>query len=468
MTTEPKEVLAWNNPRIKGEEAHKLLKNRVLELTLPPHNLTRQQIAHSINRSVSKVYHIQRELVDEEKLKVNPSGHIIKSKPDRLASKYADLTQTQFTQIDSVKRWIASLQRSEVKKYKYMVVNFWKVCKTIDVHPDSFLINDMNEVNPLIDRFTMLFKEGKTFYLKKNPVKDPLKQSKANPQHYIEAVRSFIIRNGGDIAEGDLVIRRGPIDRYARSKLSDQQRLKGIKFFKTIDEKFADIFTIHNEIGVRPNTLFTMKPRFEKFTRTFDGSDENDTVRLQVPCTWYKAVIFEQKQEKASKGGYFEKFIITPKAKAVVEKLKDDEPIHNFTNLKTVRDEYNQKLRDLYASLGLISSDPIEQKNYEEKTMKWFYVNIPTGVLRHSCVHWLMRITGNNASAVSTLFWEKSETLKIYAQQSFDDLLQINDCAFCRPPIEHDKSYRRFCNLKHAIIFYNNGGKSKKEMIESA
>ncbi len=463
------EILLWDNPRIKGEQAHKLLKQRVLELTLPPHNLTRENIAKMVNRSISKVYHLQRELVEDGKLQTSQSGHIIKAKPDRLASKYADLTQTQFLQIESVIKWRDSLKRAEVKKYKYMIVNFWKVCKTLDVHPDVFLIDDMNEVNPLVDKFIQLFKEGKTHYLKNNAVKDPLRQSKASPQAYIEAIRSFIRRNGGDIADGDLVIRRKPVDLYAKAKLSDNQRLKGIRFMKeNFGEEMANIFTLHNELGVRTTTLFTMKPRFEKITRTFDGSDENDKVRLQVPCVWYKATIFEQKQQKASKGGYFEKYIITPKAKAVVEKLKDEEPIHNYQSIKTAKDEYNERLRQLFAHLGMISTNPIDQKNYEENTMKWFYVHYPTGVMRHSCVHWLMRITGNNASAVSTLFWEKSETLKIYAKQSFDDLLQINDCAFCRPPIESDKRFRRFCNLKHAIIFYNNGGKSKKEMIQSA
>lgn len=461
------ELHPWD--KIKGEKAHKLLKSRVLELTLPPHNLTREQIANYVNRSISKIYHIQRELVTDGDLQTNPSGHIIKAKADRLASKYADLTQTQFMQIESIKRWRDSLQRSDVQKFKYMIVNFWKVCKTLDVHPDAFLIDDMNEVNPLVDKFIGLFKEGKTYYLKKNPVKDPLKQSKSTPQHYIEAIRSFIKRNGGDIAEGDLLIRRKPVDLYAKAKLSDNDRLRGIKYFNEIfGETFGDIFTLHNEMGVRSDTLFTMKPRFEKITRTFDGSDENDNLRLQVPCTWYKATIFEQKQKKSSRGGYFEKFIITPKAKKVVEKLNDDEPIHKFQSIKTCKDEYNEKLRQLYAHLGMISSNPIEQKGYEENTMRWFYVNYPTGVIRHSTIHWLMRITGNNASAVSTLFWEKSETLKIYAKQSFDDLLQINDCAFCRPPIESDARYRRFCNLKHALIFYNNGSKSKKEMINSA
>lgn len=461
--------LPWDNPRISDEKAQEFLKNRVLELTLPPHNLTRKNIANMVNRSETKVYLIQRQLVDDGKLKTSITGHIIKAKPDRQAAKYNDLTQTEFMQIESIVRWRDSLIRSGVHKYKYLIVNFWKVCKTLDVHPDSFLIDDFKEINPMIDKFIQMFKDGKTFYLKKNIIKDPLEQTKKNPQHYIEAVRSFINRNGLEIPDGELEVKRPAIDRYAYSKLTDNERIRGIKLMNEFNEQFGDIFTLHNEIGVRSNTLFTMRPSFEKFVRTLDGSDENDDIRLPVSCTWYKTRIYETKQEdNTSSGGYFEKYIFTPKAKSVVEKLKDDEPIHTFTNINQAKRDYNEKLRELYAELGIIAKNPLEQNNYEEGSLKYYFVQQPTGVIRHSCIHWLMRITGNNAAAVGSLFWEKTETLKIYAKQTFDDLLQVNDCAFCRPPVDPDKRYRRFDNLKHAIIFYNNGGKSKKQMITEA
>jgi len=459
-------VLPWDNPRINDEKAKELLKARVLELTLPPHNLTRKNIALFVNRSETKVYQIQRELVEEGKLNTSVTGHIIKAKPDRQASKYQDLTQTQFMQIDSVLRWRDSLIRSNVKKYKYLIVNFWKVCKTLDVHPDVFLIDDFKEINPLVDKFIQLFKDGKIHYLNKNVKKNPLEQSKMNPQHYLEAIRSFIKRNGLEVPDGELVIQRKAVDRYAHSKLTDSERLQGITIMSQLDHTFGDIFTLHNEIGVRTNTLFTMKPTFEKFVRSLDASDENDEMRLPVICTWYKTRIWEEKQEKAGKGGYFEKYIFTPKAKAVVERLKDNEAIHNFTNINEAKKDYNEKLRQLYATLGIISKSPIDQKKYEEGSLKYYFVEQSTGVIRHSCVHWLMRITGNNAAAVSSLFWEKTETLDIYAKQTFDDLLQVNDCAFCRPPVDNDNRYRRFDNLKHALIYYNNGGKTKKQMIE--
>lgn len=455
------DILPWDNRRIDDKESHRLLKNKVLEFTLPPHNLTRQQIASRVNRSVSKIYRIQRELVSEEKLQTNFSGRIIKVKPDRFTSKYEDLTKTQFFQISSVKKWKDSLSRSSVKNIPYIIVNFWKVCKTLDVHPDAFLINDINEVNPLIDEFIKMFKEGRTYYLKKKVTEDPITQSRANPQHYIESIRSFIKRNGGEIPDGYLMIKRAPTDLYSTIKLSDNERIRGIKYMVKFGESIYNLFVIHNEIGVRSDTLFTMKPKFEKITRILDGSDDTDKEKIPVQCSWYKTLIYEKKQERP-----YEKYIFTPKAKAVVEKLKEDKPIHNFHSIKKGKDEYNEKLRDLFAYLGKIN--PNEYSNYDQGSMKWYIVKRPSTVLRHSCIHWLMRITGNNATSVSALFWEQEETLKIYSKQSFDDILQTNDCAFCRPSLDQDKRFRRFCGLKHAIIYFNNGGKSKSEMLVSA
>lgn len=454
------EILPWDNRRIDDKEGHRLLKIKVLDLTLPPHNLIRSQIASKVNRSVSKIYRIQRELVRDGKLQTNFSGRIIKAKPDRFTARYEDLTKTQFMQISSIKKWKNSLERSSVKNIPYIIVNFWKVCKTLDVHPDAFLINDINEVSPLIDEFIKLFREGRTFYLKKKRTEDPIKQSKSNPQHYIESIRSFIKRNGGEIPDGYLVIKRSPTDLYSTIKLTDNERIKAIKFMEKFGKDIYNLFVIHNEIGVRSDTLFTMKPRFEKITRVLDGSDDTDKQKIPVKCSWYKALIFEKKQQRP-----YEKFIFTPRAKAVVEKLKEDKPIHNYQSIKKGKDEYNEKLRQVFSYLGKISSDPTEYTNYDQGSMRWYIVKRPSTVLRHSCIHWLMRITGNNATSVSSLFWEQEETLKIYSKQSFDDILQTNDCAFCRPSLDLDKSFRRFCGLKHAIIYFNNGGKSKSELL---
>lgn len=440
----------WDDAKTNDETRRKLLKNRVLELTLPPHNLNRIQISHMINRSVSTVHRLQRELVAEGKLQTTESGHLIKAAQPKLLKRFLDISKTDFLRIPSVNKWKESMERDEVKNIPYIIVNFWKVCQTIDVHPDAFLL-DIEEVIPLIEKFKIAFKEGKVVYIKKKTIDDPLKQSQASPEHYIESIRSFIKRNGKEIPEGQLKVRRKQNKLYAQIRLTDKERLLGMKFFAAISTILKNIFIIHHEIGVRSDTLFKMMPKFERQTRTFEG----------IPCEWYKAYIFEKKQEKYSGGGIFEKYILTPNARNVVKKLKSGVPIHNYTNIKKAKDEYNQKLRDFYASIGKISPDPIDQAKYQKGTQEYYYVNDPTHALRHSCIHWLMRITGNRAEEVSSLFWEKSDTLKIYAKQSFEDMLEDDTCALCNPD-PNDQEYRRFCTLKHAIIYYNTNDQQRE------
>lgn len=440
----------WDNKRLDDSTAKRLLENRVLELTLPPHNYTRTQISHMINRSVSTVTRVQRELVMQGKLQVSETGHIIKAARPELLKTFADISKTDFLSIPSIAKWKARMERDNVSTIPFIIMNFWKVCQTLDVHPDVFLM-DFDEILPLIEKFKIAFREGKVVYIKKKNIDDPLKQAQANPEHYIESIRSFIKRNGLEIPDGELKVRRKYNKLYAQIKIDDQERIQGIKYFSQFGNIFRILFTIHNEIGVRADTLFTMKPKFERITRTFEG----------IQCEWYKAFIWEKKQAKT--GGYYEKYIFTPNAKKVVEKLLPGQLIHNFTNIKKAKDEYNQKLRDFYALMGKIDSDPSIQSQYEKGTQEYYLVNDPTHCIRKSCVHWLMRITGNRSEEVSTIFWEKEDTIKFYARQSFDDMLEDDMCALCNPdPL--NKNIRRFCTLKHSIIYYNTDEQQREQL----
>ena len=105
----------------------------------------------------------------------------------------------------------------------------------------------------------------------------------------------------------------------------------------------------------------------------------------------------------------------------------------------------------------------MEQAQYEKGTQEYYMVNDPTHSIRKSCVHWLMRITGKRAEEVSTLFWEKEETLKYYAQQSFDDMLEDDICSLCNPD-PNESHYKRFCTLKHALIYYNTDESERNEL----
>jgi len=428
--------------------------DRVLELTLQPHNLNRIQISHMINRSVTTVHRIQRSLVKEDLLQTTENGHLIRSAQPKLLKRFQDISKTDFMTIPSIKNWKEKMEANEVKNIPYNIANFWKVCQTIDVHPDAFLL-DIREVVPLVEKFKVAFKEGRVLYIKKQHLDDPLKQSQANPQHYIESVRSFIKRNGKEIPKGELEVKRKQNRQYAQIRITDDERINGMRFMQKFSNDLRVIFTIHNEIGVRSDTLFKMKPKFEKFVRKFEG----------IVCEWYKAYIFESKQEKTTSSGVYEKYILTPNARLIVAKLKPGKQIHHYTNIKKGKDEYNQKLREFYASIGKIESDPMQQAQYEKGTQEYYLVNEPTHAIRHSCVHWLMRITGNRTEEVSSLFWEQPETLKIYARQLFEDMLDDDVCALCNPD-QTDSAYRRFCTLKHSIIYYNTNEDQREELRE--
>jgi len=443
---------AWDNSKLNDKTRQKLLKDRVLELTLPPHNLNRIQISQMINRSVTTVHRIQRTLVSEGLLQTTENGYLIRSAQPKLLKRFQDISKTDFLDIASVKNWKEKMESKDVKNIPYIIANFWKVCQTIDVHPDAFLL-DFKEVLPLVEKFKVAFKEGNVMYIKKKHLDDPVRQSQANPQHYIEAIRSFINRNGKEIPTGELEVKRKQNKIYAQIRISDKERIQGIKFMQEFSNDLKVLFTIHNEIGVRSDTLFKMRPKFEKFNRTFDG----------INCEWYKAYIFESKQSNTSSGGVYEKYILTPNARLTVSKLNPGKQIHNYTNIKKGKDEYNQKLREFYSHIGKIDPDPFQQAHYEKGTQEYYLVNEPTHAIRHSCVHWLMRITGNRTEEVSSLFWEQPETLKIYARQMFEDMLEDDVCALCNPdPNETD--YRRFCTLKHSIIYYNTNEKQREEL----
>lgn len=445
-------VNAWDNKKIDDKTAKKLLKDRVLELTLPPHNLNRIQISHMINRSVTTVHRVQRELVSDGLLQTTENGYLIRSAQPKLLKRFQDISKTEFLNIPSVKKWKQKMESNEVKNIPYLISNFWKVCQTIDVHPDAFLL-DINEVIPLIEKFKLMFRDGKVLYMKKKHLDDPVKQSQANPQHYIESVRSFIKGNGKEIPKGELEVKRKQNKLYAQIRINDQERIAGMKYMSKFSSDLRVLFTIHNEIGVRSDTLFKMRPKFEQFRRTFEG----------IPCEWYKAYIFESKQENTKGGGVYEKYIITPNARLIISKLKPGKQIHSYSNIKKGKDEYNQKLRDFFASIGKISDDPFEHAKYEKGTQEYYLVNEPTHAIRHSCVHWLMRITGNRTEEVSSLFWEQPQTLKIYAKQSFEDMLEDDTCSLCNPDPNEDR-YRRFCTLKHALIYYNTDKKQREDL----
>ncbi len=424
----------WDRKGFTDEKRHIAIKSRVLELTLD--NKTRKDIAPMINRSITKVWKIQQELKHEGKLKVSEAGYIIKEMPDNSISRYNEITRTGFEKYESIKNWILKMQKKHITDIQKRVGNFWKVCVTLDVHPNAFLA-DIEEVEKFHDQFILKFQNDEVIKLRK--WKTNTKTENKSYLHYTTAIKSFMKSNGISIPSGYLEVQRTTNTVYSRIHLNDEQRKEGIKYFSALGLSF--LFILHHELGVRIGTLLKLRPEWNKRTIVVDGND----------CTYYIAHIYEGKQKKE-----YEKIILTPEAINVVKDLVSGEFIVPQKSLQEQKTYYNQQLREFYEKIGLISKP---YKQYRLGTKEWYLVNESTHVIRHSCVHKLMRISGQRAEVVASNFWEKPETLNIYHKNSWEEILQQNICYYCNPPKEFDMKYERFCTITHAIAYYNGNKK---------
>jgi hypothetical protein len=87
------------------EESEIKIRQRVLELYLPPHNKKIKEIALLLNRSRSFIYYRIQELVALGFLKKNEeTGHIIRELPESQIDGYADVMKTEFNKYKSVER----------------------------------------------------------------------------------------------------------------------------------------------------------------------------------------------------------------------------------------------------------------------------------------------------------------------------------------------------------------------------
>ena len=433
----------WDRPRISEEERKNALEDEVLRLTLPseqnPYGHKRYEIGKLVNRSPTTVWKIQQELVKKGKLDVTEGGRIVHEKPtDELLLK-SQLSREGIERIASVRTWILSMKKKEIKNIDEQVRYFWQICQTLNVHPDAFL-QPVKEIEELYDRFIEKFQNNEVVYIRKK-FKNPSNKT-SSYDHYTNALKSFIRRNGIQIPLGSLTIKRTPQKIYASIHLNDMQKQIAIKFMASIGEIWKILFVIHHELGLRADTLVKLKPSFEKRTTSIDGTT----------CEYYLVHIFEKKQQKT-----YTKLIMTPEAREIVSKLENNELLHSIENIKDLKKEYNQHLRELYTYLGWINADENIQKSYQVGTKEWYYVNDATHAIRHSCVHWLMRASGSRKEVVSSMFWEKPQTLEYYANTTIEDILQQGICKICNNPDDIDKNYERFCTIRHALLYYNTG-----------
>jgi hypothetical protein len=297
---------------------------------------------------------------------------------------------------------------------------------------------DITTVEELKDKFVQKYRDGEAVYLYDRKKRDSLQQSQANANPYIESIRSFRTRNGKEITKGYLEIDRENTDLYSMIHLNDVERKKTFNFMTKFGDIWGILFILQHELGVRIDTLFTMKPVWIKQFTQIDGN----------PCDYYKCIITEKKQDRP-----FEKLIITPEAIKIIQNLQSNKRIHDFANIREGKLQYNNYLRQAYANLEKISSLKENWKEYERKTDEWYYVNDPSHVIRHSAVHKLMRLSGERAEVVASMFWDAPKTLEIYRKMTIDSILMQGVCMVCNKPNSDDPN-ERFCTLRHALLYY--------------
>lgn len=432
----------WDRQRISETERKEELKKEILRLTLPseqnPYGHKRYEIANLVNRSETTVWNIQHELVNEGKLDMTTSGRIVHEKPTEELILKSQLSREGIERIGSVRTWILSMKKKGIKNIDEQVRYFWQVCQTLNVHPDAFL-QPIKEIEELHDKFIEKFKNNEVVYIRKR-YKNPANKTLSSYDHYTNAIKSFVRRNGIQIPIGNLEMKRTPEKIYSSIHLNDIQKQLAINFMANIGEIWKTIFVLHHELGLRADTLVRLKPTFEKRTTTIDG----------ISCEYYLLNIFEPKQQKT-----YTKLVMTPEAREIIPKLENNQLIHNIESIRDLKEEYNKHLRELYVALGWISSDENIQKSYQVGTKEWYYVNNATHAVRHSCVHWLMRATGERREVVASMFWEKPTTLEFYASRSIDSILQQGLCMICNKTDDIDPNYLRFCTIRHALAFYS-------------
>lgn len=431
----------WDRKRIPDNERKNELKKEILLLTLPseinPFGHKRYEIARLVNRSETTVWNIQHELVNDGSLEMTEGGRIVHKKPTEEIILKSQLTREGIEKIASIRTWINAMKKKGITNIDGHVRYFWQVCQTLNVHPDAFL-QPIDEVEELHDKFIEKFRNNEVIYVRKH-FKNKNNRNN-NPEHYTNAIKSFIRRNRLEIPIGYLEIKRSKNDNYRIIHLNDVQRKIGIDFMKNLGEIWKTIFILHLELGLRADTLIRLKPTFEKRTTTIDG----------INCEYYLVRVFEKKQQKT-----YTKLVMSHEARELITTLENDQMIHDIDDIKNLKSDYNKHLRELYVKLGWISSDLEIQKKYEVGSKEWYLVNNSTHAIRHSSVHSLMRASGERKDVVASMFWEKPESLEVYTKTTIDSILQQGICMICNKPNDIDPNYNRFCTIRHCLLWNN-------------
>lgn len=420
------------------------LQKIIFQYTCKPFSFSQSRIAKNVKCSRTTVYRIQDQLchiinpeTNQTYLKRNEDGTLDKD-VQTLPLKYGSLTETSFAESSVIQEFIASMKRSKKDPQRYLS-RLYVICETLQIQPEA-LVGPVFETQKLMDVFEDNFKLGKAKYIRANQSSNGTKED-SSVNHYIKAVKMLRERLGKETPTGYFEVREQSFDIYKRIKLTDKERLAGIEFFKQFGEEWVRLFILHNELGVRSSTLFSLRPVFEKRTTGVDGNN----------CEYYICYPYEAKQRHE-----YQKVIITPEARAIVSNLENGKPLHSKSDERRARQEYNKYLRMFYASIGKIELDQNQKpKQYPMGTMEYYYAEDPSHAIRHSTVHWLMRVTGFRSEVVKSFFWDIPDTLGVYQKSTIEELMNQGICYFCTPPPQIDENFAVFCTLRHATAYYN-------------
>ena len=412
------------------------LKILVYQYTMHPYNKSQNQISKLMKCSRSTIHRVQKMLMEEGKIKRDEQGKIISEQEKTTSQIYEEINKNDFGDDPFIATWIASMKRSGIETHARYVRRLWVFCETLRIRPEAIL-SEIMDVQKLVDMFEKIFRNGKAKYVRSD--KSFLEENKENSsiKPYVEAVKSFRERNGKETPAGFLEVKVQNYDIYRWVGLDDEEREIGIKFMSQFGEVAKNTFIIHHELGVRPVTLFTMKPFFIRVEVDIDGK----------LCEYYKCRIYEPKQKM-----HYEKIIISPEAKEVVKMLKNGDMIQPEFSMKKNKEDYNKQLRKLFEHLGKFN---LKDKPFKKGTLEYYYSSLPTSSIRHSAVHRLMRLTGYRKEVVQSMFWEVPETLNVYAGVSIDSLVQHGVCFVCNKPSGNTDKNKVFCSLRHAILYFN-------------
>lgn len=426
------------------DPAELAIKNRILELWLPPNNKKINEIAIIMNRSRSFIYYKLQDLVDEGKLEKLDSGHIKRVIPESQILGYADVMKSDFHKYKTIERWVTRMKRDKVANWAYYVTYLYKICKTLQRPPDHFLA-PIEQVESMMEEFEEKFHKGEGYVINKGHPKNQTPKDDTSIAHYIKAVRNFRQRLGQPVPKniGGVFGIMHKAGQYGTLKLTDTEREKGIEFMENISKELRKVFVIDNETGMRTDTLFKQRPTFERKIINVDGND----------CEYFVFYVTEKKQNTQ-----YEKILMTPEARQIAKEHEAGKPLfYDGRGDWTQKKLYNESLRKFFASIGKIElNGDGNPKHYEQGSNEHYMINFPSHFIRHSWAHWMMRCTGYRADVVSRFAWEDSKTLsKIYAKSNVESILTQGLCDYCNPTKEKDPNYNQFCSLRHTIAYFN-------------